>query len=104
MIKFLTKILASRLQQVLPKIICNCQTGYIKGRQIGCSIKTIEDICDCCYERDISGLMLIADIEKAFDSLNWEFVRKTLDFLKFGLNFIKWFDTIYNCIRKLCYK
>ena len=26
------------------------------------------------------------------------YVRKTLDFLKFGPNFIKWFDTIYNCI------
>ena len=69
--KMLTKILASRLQQVLLKIISNCQTGYIKGRQIGCSIRTIEDIYDCCYQRDISGLMLIADFEKVFDSLNF---------------------------------
>jgi len=33
--KILTKVLANRLEKVLPKIINPDQTGYVKGRYIG---------------------------------------------------------------------
>ncbi len=42
--KILTKALAIRLCFELPHIINKDQTGYIKGRFIGCNIRLIEDI------------------------------------------------------------
>ena len=42
--KIVTKALALRLEKVLPTIISPNQTGYIKGRYIGESIRIITDM------------------------------------------------------------
>ena len=38
----------------------------------------------------------MVDFQKAFDSLDWYFLFKTLNFFNFGQSFIKWIDVIYN--------
>ena len=38
--------LANRLHRVLPRIVSEDQTGYVKNRYIGCNIRLIEDIID----------------------------------------------------------
>ena len=42
--KILTKIIAKRIEKVLPKIINPNQTGYVKGRFIGENILSISDV------------------------------------------------------------
>ena len=42
--KILTKIIAIRMEKVLPKIINLNQTGYAKGRFIGENIRLIQDV------------------------------------------------------------
>ena len=42
--KILTKSIAKRLEQVLPKIINSDQTGYIKGRFIGENVRLLQDV------------------------------------------------------------
>ena len=42
--KILTKVIAKRLEKVLPKIINSDQTGYIKGRFIGENVRLIQDV------------------------------------------------------------
>ena len=37
----------------------------------------------------------MADFSKAFDSLEWNFLFKTLDFFNFGPSFKQWIQTIY---------
>ena len=37
----------------------------------------------------------MADFSKAFDTLEWEFMFKTLDFFNFGTSFKQWIRTIY---------
>ena len=71
------------------------QSGYIKGRYIGTNIRTIADIIDFTQEKGIEGIILLVDFEKAFDSVRWSFLKKTLNKFGFGDNFIKWIDTIY---------
>lgn len=44
--KILSKVIASRLKNVLPHIIHHNQTGYIKDRFIGETILSIYDIMD----------------------------------------------------------
>jgi hypothetical protein len=36
------------------------------------------------------------DFEKAFDSVEWNFIRKSLEFLGFGPSIIHWFETFYH--------
>ena len=39
-----SKVLALRLEKVLPSIIHSDQTGFVKGRLIGKCIRTIDDV------------------------------------------------------------
>ncbi len=43
--------------------------------------------------------MLSIDFEKAFDSLNWNFLFKTLEHANFGNTFIGYVKTMYNNIQ-----
>ena len=94
--KILTKLLANRLQKVIPKIVSEDQSGYIKQRYIGENIRTILDIIEFTNYKENPGLMLFLDFEKAFDTISWSFLMKTLAYFNFGENFIKWISVLYN--------
>ena len=84
--KLATKCIAKRLEKVLPYLIDGDQTGYIKGRFIGENIRLISDI----IEQNKEGMILFLDFEKAFDSLEWEFLFKVLNTMNFGQSFLNW--------------
>ena len=88
--KILTKALASRLQKVIGHLIHEDQVGYIKGRFIGDSIRTIDDSMILAENEHISGFITLIDFEKAFDSLEWPFLFKCFKIFNFEDNFILW--------------
>ena len=67
--KIMTKVPATRIKEVLPSIIHHNQTGYIKDRYIGETIRSIFDIMDFTLNENISDLLIFIDFHKAFDSL-----------------------------------
>jgi len=73
---------------VLKKLISNSQTGFMKGRYIGEYTRLILDIIQRREEEQIPDLLLLVDFEKAFDSLEWYFMFKCLNFLGFGESII----------------
>jgi len=87
--------IANRLKQHINKLINNDQTGFIKGRFIGENTRLIYDILKYTEENNIPGLLLLIDFEKAFDSLSWRFVNKTLSLFNFGPDISKWFNILY---------
>ena len=59
--KIISKVIASRLKNVLPNIIhCN-QSGYVKDRYIGETVRSILDIMDFTEKENIPGLMIFID-------------------------------------------
>ncbi len=96
--KLLAKTLASRISKLLPMIISEDQTGYIKGRFIGCNIRLIEDIMFYTDTNNIPGILLTVDFEKAFDSIRWNFIASALKSYNFGPNFIGFIKCLYNDI------
>ena len=94
--KILTKLLANRLQKVLPYLISEDQAGCLKNRFIGENIRKIIDIFEHTYLKKDPGLAIFTDSEKAFDTFSWQFLFKTLKCFNFGNNFIHWIQTIYN--------
>ena len=89
-------ILAQRMQKVMDKIICNDQSAYIKGRYMGTNIRLVSDIIDYYDTTDKSGILLMLDFKKAFDSIEMNFLLKSLEYFNFGPSFIKWIQTIYH--------
>ena len=92
--KIASKALALRLKKVLPAIINNTQTGYVEGGFIGENIRLISDILNFTADQDIEGICLFIDFEKAFDSLEWEYLFKALDTFQFGSDFKTWVGTL----------
>ncbi|HBI39496.1 MAG TPA: hypothetical protein DDY16_00910, partial [Tenacibaculum sp.] len=92
--KLISGILAERLKPHLDRLI-NCdQKGFLRGRYIGEVTRTAYDIIDYAKNNNLSGIILLADIEKAFDSLSHQFILKTLTFFNFGENFVEWIRII----------
>ena len=96
--KILAKALAMKLQTVISDIVSNDQVGYIKGCFIGENVRIIEDIINFTTEKDINGLLVLIDFEKAFDTVEWNFLFKSLQAYNFGENFIKWVKLLYSNI------
>ena len=97
--KILTKVLAQRLQIVLKQVINPDQVGYITDRFMGENIRTTADILTYCNLTDKSALMTLIDFEKAFDTVSWSFLFKSLKAFNFGDSFIKWIKIIYSNIQ-----
>ena len=66
------------------------QKAYIKGRFISKCTRTAYDIFEHAKENNLPGMMLLVDVEKAFDSVSFEFMMTTLDIFNFGEHFKDW--------------
>ena len=96
--KIIATIIATRLKGSLPIIINDDQTGYIKGRFIGTNIRLIEDIIVFTELNRVTGILLTIDFEKAFDSIKWSFIIKSLNAFGFGEKLQSYVKTMYNNI------
>ena len=88
----LSKTIANRIKHVLPSIINEDQTGFLKGRSISANIRLIDGILRLMEKEKIPGLMLFLDFQKAFDSLEWPFIQKAKfkHYYNFGPFLTKW--------------
>ena len=94
--KIATKVIANRIKNVLPSVIHANQSGFMKGRFIGETARSILDIIAHTESLQLPGVLLFIDFEKAFDSIEHEFLYKALECFNFGPSFIKWIQTFYN--------
>ena len=96
--KIAAKSIANRIKRVLPKLIDADQTGFMKGRFVGENIRLIESLITYTASKNISSLLLFLEFEKAFDTLEWSFMRKVLMRYGFGKSLINWVNIFYNNI------
>ena len=94
--KLASKVIANRIKTVLPQIIHHNQSGFIKGRFIGEVARSILDIIDYTESLKLPGILLFIDFEKAFDSIEWDFLYQSLEAFGFGPTLIGWIKTFYN--------
>ena len=102
--KIAAKAIANRLENVIPKIINNNETGFLKGRFIGENIRLIDGIINHTESNNIPGLLLLLDFEKAFDTVEWPFIWKTLDSFNFGPSITNWIMLCYQNIESCFFK
>ena len=76
--KLLTKVLGSRVKNVLPSIISDCQTGYVLNKSINDSVRIVQDIINYTEITQSQGFLLAVDFHKAFDSIEWNFIMLAL--------------------------
>ena len=97
--KIIAKTLANRLRLCIDDLIHPDQSEFVKGRNIGDNIRLIMDVIDYTENNNISGAILLLDIEKAFDTVCHNFLFEVLKRFNFGDEFIKWVRLFYT-VRK----
>ncbi|RVW26068.1 LINE-1 retrotransposable element ORF2 protein [Vitis vinifera] len=74
--KLLAKVLANRLKKVIGKVVSIAQNAFVMGRQILDASLIANEVIDSWQKRKEKGLICKLDIEKAYDSINWNFLMK----------------------------
>ena len=93
--KVLSKSLAEKLKHVLPELMSSNQIAYVKNRSISES-GLISNVIEMRDILDIPGYLVTTDIEKAFDSLNHDFLLSVFKKFGFGENFMHWIKVLLN--------
>ena len=88
--KIISKAFAIKRKPILHSIISSNQTAYVENRCISESGRLISDIIEICGKENIPGYLVTMDLEKAFDSLDHDFLLCGLKKFGFGDGFIKW--------------
>ncbi|PKU62204.1 integrator complex subunit 11 [Dendrobium catenatum] len=87
--KLNSKIIASRLTTILPKIISLNQTGFVKGRSISDNVLLAQELVNDINSKVPGGnIVFKLDITKAYDNLDWNFLYKILSLFGFSQDFI----------------
>lgn len=90
------KVIASRLEKVLPHIISEEQNGFIKGHQLFFNTRTLFNIIYSKHSAKLPELVISLDAEKAFDRVEWEYLFAVLKKFGFGDKFISWLHLLYS--------
>lgn len=93
--KILAKVIANRLTHVVDKLVNVNQTGFIPGRFIGSNLRNISDVISFFQKEEGGGILASLDFAKAFDTLDRDFLFKTLKSYNFGDSLIKWVKLLY---------
>ncbi len=94
--KILAMIFAKKIKCVLNDIIDECQSGFMTDRLISNNIRLVLDILDYSDLIPDDSLLLFLDFYKAFDSIEFPFILKSLSSFGFGPNFINAIQILYN--------
>jgi len=90
MYKIISKVLAGRIKKVLPTVIDDCQSTFLKDRGILDSVLMANEVVEDLRKGGRSGLSLKVDFEKAYDSVRWEFLYDMLHKMGFHNKWIRW--------------
>ncbi|KAJ9553128.1 hypothetical protein OSB04_017173 [Centaurea solstitialis] len=94
--KVVAKVLAQRLKKVIGKVISESQSAFIKGRNILDVVLIANEVIDFVRNEKKKGLIFKVDFEKAYDSVDWDFLLETLKRMGFRNKWIGWINA---CLR-----
>jgi hypothetical protein len=101
--KIITKVIVNRVKPMLDGIISPYQSSFIPGRTIHHNIIVAQEMVHSMSRMKGKKMFMSIkiDLEKAYDRLNWNFVKNCLNDCKFPHNLI---NIIHHCITSPSFK
>lgn len=101
--KILSKVLANRIKEVLPNLISENQSAFVPGRNITDNVLVAFELLHFMKRknRGTDGeVALKLDISKAYDRVDWNYLRGRLKIMGFTEKWIKW---VMLCVSTVTY-
>ena len=95
--KIITKIIVVRLRPHLDKLICPLQAAFVPGRKGVDNAIIVQEIINSLSKKKgkVGYMALKIDLEKAYDKLEWSFIREVLIRANLPADLI---DIIMSCV------
>ncbi|KAJ4910603.1 Uncharacterized protein Rs2_05224 [Raphanus sativus] len=88
--KVISKLLASRLKEILPLMVSKAQSAFLPGRLLAENVLLATDLVNGYNTQNVSPRgMLKVDLRKAFDCIRWDFILGSLRALAVPESFIR---------------
>ncbi|XP_022880540.1 uncharacterized protein LOC111397792 [Olea europaea var. sylvestris] len=99
--KVISKILASRLRPILKTIVDQAQTAFVEGKSMTENIHLAQELMRQYNRKRVAPRCLSKiDLKKAYDLVNWDFLKEVLEGLCFPSRFVEW---VMECVTTLTY-
>lgn len=96
--KIIAKIIANHVKPILCKHILLEKFSFLKDRQIHEAIGIAQEVLHALHCKRGKGMIMKVGLSKAFDRVNWLYLRMLLTHLGFPFSFIRW---IMGCISNI---
>lgn len=93
--KIITKLLAERLKVCLPMVISEEQGGFVAGKQILDGVVIASEAIHSMSTSKERAMFIKLDMAKAYDRVNWDFLRKVLLAFGFSQEWVRW---VLSCV------
>lgn len=90
----LCNVIANRLKLLLPLLISLEQTGFVEGRQILDDIILAHEMIHSLKQTTIPGMLLKVDLAKAYDKVDWDYLKEVLSAYDFSHDWVKWIGNL----------
>lgn len=101
--KIIAKILTWRLKPLLPKLISKSQSAFVVGRAIGDNVLITHETLHFLQTSEAKkrcSMAVKTDMSKAYDMIEWDFLRAVLVQLEFDQIWIGW---VMECVSSVSY-
>ena len=94
--KLISKVLSNRIEPLMPILVSQEQSAFVRGRYIGEPIRLVSDILYETQSQKCSGLLFAADFAAAFDSIDFCILFQVLSKFGFDEHFLRWIRLLHN--------
>ena len=93
--KILSKVLANRLRRIIGDLIHPDHNGFIPTRNTFLNTRRLLHIMQGVPRWGEALATVALDIEKAFDTLGWQYLHAVMAAMQFGPHYVRWIYTLY---------
>ena len=97
--KLASRAIAGRIIEVIHSVVNKDKKCGVPGRFIGENVALLRDVVDFASLSNVPVAIILLDQEKAFDRVDWRFMRATFSKMGFGYSFIRWVDLFYTGVQ-----